>query len=98
MEGATLGLERQQYPLDEPRLPTRDVGPRQGLLFEPEGVILEDHQAGGLYAIAEQLTRDGIPSPSAHDPERNRHRHGKAWSKMAVRAILANPRWTGRQV
>ena len=52
----------------------------------------------GLYAIAEQLTREGIPSPSAHDPERNRHRHGKAWSKMAVRAILANPRYTGRQV
>ena len=30
----------------------------------------------GFYAIAEGLTRDGIPSPSAHDPARNKHRCG----------------------
>ena len=44
--------------------------------------------------------RDGIPSPSAHDPARNRHRsdgQGK-WAKSAVRAILANPRYTGFEV
>ncbi|GAA3096351.1 putative recombinase [Streptosporangium carneum] len=52
----------------------------------------------GLFAIAERLTRDGIPSPSAHDPGRNRHRVGIAWSKSAVRAILTNPRYTGHQV
>jgi site-specific DNA recombinase len=52
----------------------------------------------GLYAIAEHLTRDGIPCPSAHDPGRNKHRCGVAWSKYAIRAILANPRYTGRQV
>jgi hypothetical protein len=45
----------------------------------------------GFYAIAEGLTRDGIPSPSAHDPDRNRHRCGIAWKKFAVRAILINP-------
>ncbi len=57
------------------------------------------HQPGtGCYAIAEGLTRDGIPSPSAHDRARNRHRSGIAWSKSAVRAILTNPRYTGRQV
>ncbi|MGH9091137.1 MAG: recombinase family protein, partial [Acidimicrobiales bacterium] len=61
--------------------------------------IFEEYVSGrGLYAIAEELTRDGIPSPSAHDRARNRHRTGTAWSKMAVRAILANPRYTGRQV
>ena len=54
--------------------------------------------AKGLYAIAEALTREGIPCPSAHDPTRNRHRNGIAWSKSAVRAILRNPRYTGRQV
>jgi hypothetical protein len=42
--------------------------------------------------------RDGIPSPSAHDRERNSHRSGIAWSKSAIRAILNNPRYTGRQV
>jgi site-specific DNA recombinase len=52
----------------------------------------------GFYAIAEGLTRDSIPSPSAHDPARNRHRCGVAWNKFAVRAILTNPRYTGHQV
>ncbi len=52
----------------------------------------------GLYAIAEGLTRDGIACPSAHDRARNPHRAGHARSKMAVRAILANTRSTGRQV
>jgi site-specific DNA recombinase len=61
--------------------------------------IFEEYLAGrGLFAIAEALTRDGVPSPSAHDPERNRHRCGVAWSKGAVRTILGNPRYTGRQV
>ncbi|WP_433754721.1 recombinase family protein [Nocardia sp. CA-135398] len=52
----------------------------------------------GIYAIAEALTRDDVPSPSAYDPARNRHRPGEAWSKGAIRVILSNPRYTGRQV
>ena len=52
----------------------------------------------GIYAIAEHLTCDGIQCPSAHDPGRNSHRCGTAWSKSAVRAILVNPRYTGHQV
>lgn len=54
----------------------------------------------GLQAIASGLTRDGILSPSGHDPARNSHRadgHG-LWAKTAVRAILANPRYTGFEV
>ena len=61
--------------------------------------IFTEYLAGtGLYAIAEGLTRDGVPSPSMQDRARNRHRTGGAWSKSAVRAILANPRYTGYQV
>ena len=61
--------------------------------------IFAEFAAGhGIYAIAEGLTRDGIPSPSAHDPARNSPRGGIAWNKFAVRAILANPRYTGHQV
>jgi site-specific DNA recombinase len=61
--------------------------------------IYSDYLGGmGIYAIAEGLTRDGIPSPSAHDPARNRHRDTRAWSKHAVRAILLNPRYVGREV
>ena len=63
--------------------------------------IFAEYVAGaGLGAIAEDLNRDGVPSPSGHDPARNRHRESAngAWSKSAVRAILANPRYTGHQV
>jgi site-specific DNA recombinase len=61
--------------------------------------IFAEYLAGrGLFAIAEGLTRDQIPSPSQHDRARNRHRTGEGWSKSAVRTILANPRYTGRQV
>jgi len=61
--------------------------------------IFAEFMAGhGFYAIAERLTRDGIPSPAAHDPERNKHRSGIAWNKFAVRSILVNPRYAGHQV
>jgi site-specific DNA recombinase len=61
--------------------------------------IFAEYLAGrGLFAIAEGLTRDGIPSPSQYDRARNRHRSGEGWSKEAIRAILSNPRYTGRQV
>ncbi|MBF9130118.1 recombinase family protein [Plantactinospora sp. S1510] len=48
-------------------------------------------------SLAESLTRDDIPCPSAQDRARNRHRAGVAWSKSAIRVILTNPRYTGRQ-
>jgi len=63
-----------------------------------ERIFAEFLEGRGIFAIAEGLTRDGIPSPSAHDPARNSHRSGIAWSKGAVRAILTNPRYTGYQV
>ena len=63
-----------------------------------ERIFREFVAGSGIFAIAEGLTRDSIPSPSGHDPARNRHRIGVAWSKSAVRAILQNPRYTGRQV
>jgi hypothetical protein len=52
----------------------------------------------GYYDIAERLTAEGVPSPAGHDRARNPHRHGRAWGKSAVRAILINPRYTGYQV
>jgi site-specific DNA recombinase len=63
--------------------------------------IFADFLAGtGIHAIAQQLTADGIPSPSANDPERNRHRlhRGPRWAHTAVRSILQNPRYTGFEV
>ncbi|WP_344094007.1 recombinase family protein, partial [Nocardiopsis composta] len=52
----------------------------------------------GIGAIAEHLTAEGIPSPSAYDRRRNPHRSGVAWAKAAVRVILTNLRYTGHQV
>jgi len=54
----------------------------------------------GIKAIATTLTDEGILSPSAADPARNRHRQSSrgAWGQSAVRAILKNPRYTGYQV
>ncbi|MDQ3787811.1 MAG: recombinase family protein [Actinomycetota bacterium] len=49
----------------------------------------------GDRAIAAGLNRDGIPCPSAHRPEQNRHRHADGWQGTTVRAILENPRYTG---
>jgi site-specific DNA recombinase len=48
--------------------------------------------------IMRALNNAGIPCPSAADPERNRHRSGRSWALATVRSILANPRYTGRQV
>ncbi|PZS15405.1 MAG: recombinase family protein [Pseudonocardiales bacterium] len=61
--------------------------------------IFHDYLMGiGIYALAQRLTADDIPSPSGYDPDRNTHRCGLAWSKSAVRTILGNPRYTGYQV
>ena len=48
--------------------------------------------------ITRALNDAGIPCPSAADPKRNPHRTGAAWTLTTVAAILANPRYTGRQV
>jgi DNA invertase Pin-like site-specific DNA recombinase len=48
--------------------------------------------------ITRALNDAGIPCPSAADPRRNPHRSGAAWTLSTVAAILANPRYTGRQV
>jgi site-specific DNA recombinase len=48
--------------------------------------------------ITRALNDAGVPYPSAADPVRNPHRTGTAWTLRTVAAILANPRYTGRQV
>jgi hypothetical protein len=52
----------------------------------------------GVRAIAQSLTDEGLPSPSAHDPARNLHRDPRGWAFSAVRAILLNESYTGRRV
>jgi hypothetical protein len=49
-------------------------------------------------SIARNLNDAAIPCPSSNDPGRNPHRSGHRWTVRTVAAILANPRYTGRQV
>jgi hypothetical protein len=48
--------------------------------------------------IARALNDAQVPCPSATDPGRNPHRSGTGWTVRTVASILANPRYTGRQV
>ena len=58
---------------------------------------LEGHSLAG---IARELNERGVLCPSMDDPDRNRNRNrsGGMWSVPTVGAILANPRYTGREV
>jgi site-specific DNA recombinase len=49
-------------------------------------------------AITRDLNQRQIPCPSRADPDRNPHRSGHRWTLRIVAAILANPRYAGRQV
>ncbi|MCW3817758.1 recombinase family protein [Micromonospora sp. DR5-3] len=61
--------------------------------------IFEQRLAGySVASIARALNDTGIPCPSGADPARNPHRSGQRWMLTTVAAILANPRYTGRQV
>ncbi|WP_084489456.1 recombinase family protein [Nocardia niwae] len=61
--------------------------------------IFRDYLAGrGDKAIAIALNQAGVPCPSAHRPEQNRHRSRDGWQASTVAAILQNPRYTGYAV
>jgi len=49
-------------------------------------------------ANARELNERGVPCPSTADPERNRYRRVRGWNLRSVAVILANPRYTGREV
>jgi len=51
-----------------------------------------------ISSITRDLNDRGVPCPSAMDPVRNPHRPGDRWCWSTVSTILANPRYTGRQV
>jgi site-specific DNA recombinase len=51
-----------------------------------------------MNSIARDLNARGVACPSAFDRDRNRHRRASGWACTTVAAILANPRYTGRQV
>ncbi|GAA2607929.1 recombinase family protein [Actinomadura fulvescens] len=61
--------------------------------------IFRERLAGHSMArITRALSDAEVPCPSAADPRRNAHRSGNAWTLGTVRAILSNPRYTGREV
>lgn len=84
--------------LDGKRLRTLEPNPEYAPIVQR--IYAEFLGGAGIKAIASALTGDGILSPSASDPERNRHRSSSrgTWGQSAVRTILKNPRYTGFQV
>lgn len=52
----------------------------------------------GLKEIANALTADDVPSPSAHDRVRNPHRDPRGWAHTAIRTILRNEKYLGQAV
>jgi site-specific DNA recombinase len=61
--------------------------------------MFEQRVAGRSVAgIARELNERGVLCSSDVDPDRNRHRSGGVWTLRTVAVILANPRYTGRQV
>lgn len=63
------------------------------------GRIFDLFAAGlGTKAIATALTAEGVPSPAAHDPERNPHRDPRGWAHTAIRNILRNEKYLGRAI
>ena len=61
-------------------------------------IFAEYADGKGDRAIANGLNRDGIPCPSAHRPDQNRHRLADGWQGSTTRSILENPRYTGYAV
>jgi site-specific DNA recombinase len=61
-------------------------------------IFMERLAGRSAAAIARELNDRHVPSPSAHDPGRNPHRPDRHWTLRTVAEILANPRYTGRQV
>src|SRR5262252_3759757 len=72
--------------------PTRAPAPVVRWIFAQR---LAGHSAA---RITRALNDAGIPCPSAADPGWNPYRTGAAWTLRTVASILANPRYTGRQV
>ncbi|MGH8990632.1 MAG: recombinase family protein, partial [Acidimicrobiia bacterium] len=63
--------------------------------------IFADYLSGkGIRVITDDLTREGVVSPSHYDLKRNRHRAetAGAWGKCGVRSILQNPSYMGKRV
>lgn len=61
--------------------------------------MFAERLAGASVArIPRSLNDDGVPCPAEVDAERNAHRGQCSWTLRTVACILANPRYTGRQV
>ncbi len=78
------------------RLHRLDIDPEYGRIVR--WIFTQRLARHSVARITRALNDADIPCPAAADPERNRHVAGEQWSLTSVRAILQNPRYTGRQV
>ncbi len=78
------------------RLQRLDTDPHTGPIVT--WIFAQRRRGHSLARITRALNDADIPCPSAADPGRNPHRAARRWQTTTVRAILANPRYTGHQV
>src|SRR4051812_10338814 len=81
---------------DGKRLHRLEADPITALVVQ---LIYREYLGGaGIYAIAERLTRDAILSPFGRRLGTQLPPARASLGKSAIRVILTNPRYTGRQV
>jgi len=83
---AKWGRRLQRYDVDPATAPT------------VRRIFAERLRGRSVSRIAAMLNADGVPCPSRADPGRNPNRSGCGWGLTTVQAILANVKYTGRQV
>jgi site-specific DNA recombinase len=82
------GWGRRQYAFE----PDPDTAPHLKWIFA------QRLTGRSVASIVRDLNAAGVPCPSQADPDRNPHRSADGWQLRTVASILANPRYTGRQV
>ncbi|WP_235884108.1 recombinase family protein [Saccharopolyspora elongata] len=61
-------------------------------------MFAERARGRSVASLARELNARGVPCPADADPARNSPRRGQGWIARTIGLILANPRYTGRQV
>jgi hypothetical protein len=81
-----------------PRPLRRSSAISERLHHRPQQIFAKRLAGHSVAGIACALNERGVPCPSGADPDRNRHRSCAGRTLRTAATILANPRYTGRQV
>jgi hypothetical protein len=92
--GVQLWLPETHGPLD----PMYRLDPDRVTAPQVRWIFAQRLAGWSVASIARGLNERAVPCPSQADQARNPHRDCGVWTINTVASILANPRYTGRQV